>query len=236
MGAFTATHNVTERPSGSWMSLHGYGAAHLAYGRLLLAGYDMSLHLWRDAKYDGMLEANGVTFRLEFKSTGVNDDPLENLKKASFSFVSNHRSGGQISREAPIRTQPVSTEDADFAVGISSHDGTIWIVPVELLRIIGEKPKINRMCIFKEKVEVFKGLNEGLDSRVIQEGFSGKKPRELEKICKDNGITPSNESRQRNFPYPWQKQPRTRDIKVDYKDSLVLDIWAHIFNQIGKSD
>ena len=75
MGNFTKSHNILNRPIGLWRSIHGYGAAHLVNGRLLLSGYDISLHLWRDAKYDGILEANGVPFRIEIKSTGMNNDP-----------------------------------------------------------------------------------------------------------------------------------------------------------------
>ena len=92
MGNFTKNHNLKKLPIGNWRSLHGYGAAHLVHGRLLLSGYDVSLHLWRDAKYDGILEANGVPFRIEIKSTGVIKDPLSD-KKSEFTFTSNVRSG-----------------------------------------------------------------------------------------------------------------------------------------------
>ena len=44
----------------------------------------------------------------------------------------------------------VSTEDADFAFGVSSHDGTIWVFPVELFQILGTKQKIHYSNIFKE--------------------------------------------------------------------------------------
>ncbi len=61
MSIFSKTHNVVKIKPGNWRSLHGYGAAHLAYGRLLLCGYDVSLHLWRDAKYDGIHESSFKT-------------------------------------------------------------------------------------------------------------------------------------------------------------------------------
>ena len=64
MGSFTKSHNLKKLPKGKWRSLHGYGAAQLVHGRLFLLGYDVSLHLWRDVKYDGILGANGVPFRI----------------------------------------------------------------------------------------------------------------------------------------------------------------------------
>ena len=38
MGSFTKSHNLKKLPIGNWRSLHGYGAAHLVHGRLLLSG------------------------------------------------------------------------------------------------------------------------------------------------------------------------------------------------------
>lgn len=98
------------------------------HGRLLLSGYDVSLHLWRDAKYEGILEANGVPFRIEIKSAGLTRDPLIN-KNSNFQFKSNVCSGGKIDRSIPSREKMVSTENADFAFGVSSNDGNIWVFP-----------------------------------------------------------------------------------------------------------
>ena len=200
-------------------------------GRLLLCGYDVSLHLWRDAKYDCILEANGVPFRIEIKSTGLKVDPLTN-PKSFFGFTSGARSGGQISRAAKSRERNISTEDVDFAIGVSSHDGTLWIVPVELLQFIGHKPIIKYLDVFKEKVGVFQGLNTDLDSRKIRDGFSHLNVATLENICSKLTIPITNTLQQGNFSYPWQKSPKTSSIDVSYKDSLVLDIWKYIFQNL----
>ena len=202
MGNFTKSHNLRKLPLGNWRSLHGYGAAHLVYGRLLLSGYDVSLHLWRDAKYDGILEANGVPFRIEIKSTGVNKDPLSD-NKSEFTFTSNVRSGGQIDKRAPSREKMVSTKDADFAFGISSHDGTIWVFPVEIFEILGTKHKIHFSDIFKEKLGVFNGLSKTtLESLEIKYGFLKKSEPELENICKNEKINISNHSKIPKYCYP----------------------------------
>ena len=231
MGSFTKSHNLKKLPLGNWRSLHGYGAAHLVHGRLLLSGYDVSLHLWRDAKYDGILEANGVPFRIEIKSTGVTKDPLKD-GNSEFTFTSNVRSGSQISRSAPSREKMVSTEDADFAFGVSSHDGTIWVFPVELFEVLGTKHKIFFSNIFKEKLGVFNGLQKStIESLDIKYGFLKKSEKELEDICSNEKIVITNASKSSVYLYPWKKSARKEFIEVSYQQSLVLDIWKHIFSK-----
>ena len=51
-------------------------------------------------------------------------DPRKD-NNANFGFVSDGRSGMQINIEAPSRERMVSTEDVNFEIGISPHDGTI---------------------------------------------------------------------------------------------------------------
>ncbi len=229
MGNFTKSHNISNRPLGLWRSIHGYGAAHLVNGRLLLSGYDISLHLWRDAKYDGILEANGVPFRIEIKSTGMNSDPLVN-PKAEITFTSGGRSGSQISRDAESREKIISSDDADFAIGVSSHDGTLWIVPVELLGILGSKMKIHYSDIFKEKNKIFMGISDTLNSKAIRDGFTSLGESDLEKLCLCNRISITNHLRIPLFPYPWKTSKQKTSVISDYKKSLILDIWKHIFN------
>jgi len=232
MGFFTKSHNIKKLPEGNWRSLHGYGAAHLVHGRLLLCGYDVSLHLWRDAKYDGILEANGTPFRIEIKSTGMNNDPLEN-KNSLFTFTSNVRSGAQINKNIPSREKIVSTEDADFAFGVSSHDGSMWVYPVEIFQILGSKQKIHFNETFKEKLSIFNGIkNSTLNTLEIKYGFLKREIKELEGICKNENINISNKFRSENYEYPWQTSKRKKNIIIDYKESLVLDIWKHIYSSI----
>jgi hypothetical protein len=228
MSKFSATHNIVKRPIGNWRSIHGYGAAHLVNGRLLLCGFDISLHLWRDAKYDGILEANGIPFRIEIKSTGLSQDPLEN-SNSEFTFTSGGRSGKQISRDAESREKLVSTEDADFAIGVSSHDSTLWIVPVELLPIIGEKIKIHFSDIFQEKMNVFLGVSDSLDSKAIRDGFVNRDTKTLEQLCAINQIPIQNSLRLQEFQYQWQLSSNKKFITTDYHDSLVLDLWRYVF-------
>jgi len=39
---------------------------------LLLCGFNVTRSLWRDSKYDGMVEVNNETLRIEIKSIGAN--------------------------------------------------------------------------------------------------------------------------------------------------------------------
>jgi len=158
MAKFTKTHNIVEKEEGLWRSIHGYGAAQLVNGRLLLCGFDVSLHLWRDAKYDGIIECNGVPFRIEVKSTGMNKDPDYN-ESQKLTFTSGGRSGAQINRNVESREEILNVKDADFAIAVNSHDATLWILPIEILSLIKRKDIICKYAdIFKEKVSIFRGI------------------------------------------------------------------------------
>lgn len=233
MSSFSQSHNIVKRPAGNWRSIHGYGAAHLVNGRFLLCGYDISLHLWRDAKYDGILEANGIPFRIEIKSTGQNKNPLTN-PKAEFTFTSGGRAGRQINRHEPSREQTISTDNVDFIVGVSSHDTTLWIVPAELLNFLGNKIKIPFSDIFKEKVGIFLGIDKILDSQAIRNGFLNLDVTALENICDKSKISITNSSASNLFNYPWQTSSQKTVVQVSYTDSLVLDIWKHILHNTSR--
>ena len=66
------------------------------------------------------------------------------------------RSLAQISREAASREEIVSTKDCDFLIGVHSMSGVCWVIPVEVIGIIGRK-SINFALLesFKEKWGIF---------------------------------------------------------------------------------
>ena len=229
MVKFTNSHNLVKRPLGKWRSIHGYGAAQIVNGRLLLCGYDVSLHLWRDAKYDGILESNGIPFRIEIKSTGLNKDPEINPNQ-DITFTSGGRSGAQISRSSPSREAVIKKDDVDFAFGINSHDGSLWVVPVEILAILKKKKiKCGFADIYKEKVSVFRGIPKtSFTTDMIRKGFLDYSIKELEILCKENKIIISNIKKNNNFEYIWPQSKKIKTVTVDYKKSLMLDIWKYI--------
>ncbi len=60
---------------------------------------------------------------------------------------------------------------------------------------------------------------------------------QLELICKKNKIKNSNSSKEEKFNYLknilfGNKSERLDDIILNYKNSLVLDIWIFLFNKV----
>ena len=52
MKNFKDTYNIANVDN--WDSLKGYAGQELAFGRLMLCGFNVQRNLWRDAKYDGI--------------------------------------------------------------------------------------------------------------------------------------------------------------------------------------
>ena len=65
----------------------------------------------------------------------------------------------------------------------------------------------------------------------IKYGFLKKSEKELEDICNNEKITVSNTSKSSGYLYPWKKSAQKEVINVSYQQSLVLDIWKHIFSK-----
>ena len=60
---------------------------------------------------------------------------------------------------------------------------------------------------------------------------------ELELFCNKNKINISNSNKENNFKFPKKKllgenSDRLDDIIVNYKKSLIIDIWVFLFNKI----
>ena len=64
---------------------------------------------------------------------------LDFNESQKLTFTSGGRSGAQISRDAESREEILNIRDADFAIAVNSHDGTLWILPIEILSIIKKK-------------------------------------------------------------------------------------------------
>ena len=70
--SWDSTKNIVDMPNGNFRSILGYAGESLAIGRALVCGYNLFFKAWRDAKYDAVLDANGVLHRLEIKQTSGN--------------------------------------------------------------------------------------------------------------------------------------------------------------------
>ena len=147
--AWKKSFNLADRPPGSSRSITGYGAESLIIGRALLCGYNLFFKAWRDSKYDAVLEANKILFRVEFKGTST-----ENL-----TLTSGGRAGRQISRETASRERVLSTDDSELLIGIDSGCGICWIIPTEVVKILGKKQIPVRYLIqFKERWSIIRYL------------------------------------------------------------------------------
>jgi hypothetical protein len=64
------TRNLAELPYGLVRSILGYAGESLVIGRALACGFNLFFKAWRDSKYDAVLDAAGVLFRIEIKQSG----------------------------------------------------------------------------------------------------------------------------------------------------------------------
>ena len=167
---------------GKYRSILGYAGESLAIGRALVCGYNLFFKAWRDAKYDAVLDSNGTLFRIEIKQTSGE----------SLSVTSGGRAGEQISRAAASREQILSTGECDFVIGVQSMNGQCWIIPVELIEIIG-RTSLNSTLLsnFYEKWGVFTGNGSNFTSENMRVGFRNKTEKELNTICNSLGINDS---------------------------------------------
>lgn len=120
--------NIAGLGSGIERSILGYAGESLVIGRALVCGYNLFFKAWRDSKYDAVLDHGGNLYRIEIKQT-------RDAKQVS--LTSGGRSGAQISREAESREKVVSTEDCDFLVAVHSLSGKCWVIPTEVIEILG---------------------------------------------------------------------------------------------------
>ena len=227
MISFEKTHNLAKEKN--FRSLIGYAGQELAISRLMMCGFNVLRSLWRDSKYDGMFEVNNISIKIEVKQT----------TKEKFTVTSGSRAGKQISRAVNSREEILKKEDADFFFGVSTIDATCWMIPIELIEICKRKSfDFKHIELFKEKFKIFLGFADlNLTSKDIKNGFSEKNINSLEELCEQNKINISNKSREDKFRYPKRKllgndSDRLDDLIVDYKSSLIIDIWIFLFNKI----
>jgi hypothetical protein len=124
------TLNIASVAPGIERSILGYAGESLVIGRALVCGYNLFFKAWRDSKYDAVLDHLGVLYRLEIK---------QSRDGQQFSLTSGGRSGAQIDRSADSREQIVSPDDCDFLVAVHSLTATCWVVPAEVIAILGRK-------------------------------------------------------------------------------------------------
>ena len=214
------TKNLANLDVGSYRSVLGYAGESIAIGRALVCGYNLFFKAWRDAKYDAVLDSKNNLFRVEIKQTSGD---------SSLTLTSGGRGGKQIKDEVKkgdeSREKVLSTDDCDFVIGVQSLRGNCWIIPVELLEILGKKSiTISQLSIFDEKWKVFDFETKYITVEMIKKGFRDYTFNQLKDLCiKLNISIPSNDSEIKltNLAKP---------VKVNKEKRMIYEIWMYILN------
>ena len=214
------TKNLANLDGGIYRSILGYAGESIAIGRALVCGYNLFFKAWRDAKYDAVLDSNNNLFRVEIKQTSGD---------SSLTLTSGVRGGKQIKDEVKkgdeSREKVLSTDDCDFVIGVQSLRGNCWIIPVELLEILGKKSiTISQLSIFDEKWKVFDFSSKNITVEMIKKGFRDLTSNQLEDLCiKLNISIPSNDSEIKltNLAKP---------VKVNKEKRMIYEIWMYILS------
>jgi len=210
--------NISGRPQGTNRSITGYGAESLIIGRALLCGYNLFFKAWRDSKYDAVLEADKILFRLEFKGTSTE----------SLTLTSGGRSGKQIKKTAASREKVLSTEDSEILIGIDSACGVCWVIPTEVVKVLGKRQIATRhIDFFREKWGVLNYLatSPNLCRKILAHGILGLTDSEHEEliIAYGNGKAPGHDVN------PFQIGTRIFTGKI----KKTLNLWKLIYDQSG---
>ena len=214
------TKNLANLDVGSYRSVLGYAGESIAIGRALVCGYNLFFKAWRDAKYDAVLDSKNNLFRVEIKQTSGD---------SSLTLTSGGRGGKQIKDEVKkgdeSREKVLSTDDCDFVIGVQSLRGNCWIIPVEILEILGKKSiTISQLSIFDEKWKVFDFSSKNITVEMIKKGFRNFTSNQLEDLCiKLNISIPSNDSEIKltNLAKP---------VKVNKEKRMIYEIWMYILS------
>lgn len=210
--------NISGRPQGTSRSITGYGAESLIIGRALLCGFNLFFKAWRDSKYDAVLEAGKILFRLEFKGTST-----ERL-----TLTSGGRSGKQIKKTAASREKVLSTDDSEILIGIDSACGVCWVIPTEVVKILGKKQvPIKQIGFFQEKWNVINYLASSpyLCRKILAQGILGLTDSEHEEliIAYGNGKFPGSDDN----PFQIGTSTFTGSLRK------TLNLWKLIYDQAG---
>ena len=177
---WTPTRNLAGLPDGQVRSVLGYAGESLVIGRALICGYNLFFKAWRDSKYDAVLDHGGNLYRVEIKQSGSG---------RSLSVTSGGRSGAQISRDVESREEIVSTADCDILIGVHSMTGECWIIPTEVLEILGRK-SLNTSALepFRESWNIFQVAPSSFGSSQVKTQLRKMSLLRIEGIAHELGI------------------------------------------------
>jgi hypothetical protein len=212
------TRNLAALPEGLVRSILGYAGESLVIGRALACGYNLFFKAWRDSKYDAVLDASGVLFRVEIKQSGDGKQ---------ISCTSGGRSGQQINRDIDSREEVLSPEESDFLIGVHTFSGKCWIVPTEVIYFRGANTNSTWSLIdYEEKWKIFSQPPSGFSLQEIKKGFRHLTETELVATAGRLGITGKPE-----LKYRFTARNKVKTLP-NTRAWYILEIWRAIFVQL----
>ncbi len=212
------TKNLANLPDGSYRSVLGYAGESIAIGRALVCGYNLFFKAWRDAKYDAVLDSKNNLFRIEIKQTSGT---------ASLTLTSGGRGGKQIKEEVKKGTESrekvLSSNDCDFVIGVHSLKGNCWIIPVEIIEILGRKSiTLSQLYSFDEKWGIFDYDTKIIPLERVKIGFKSLSDTQLSELCEKLKILiPAGNSDIR-------LTNRSKAVTLNNRERKIYEIWSYI--------
>ena len=201
--------NITSIGEGQFRSLNGAADENVFIGKASKAGFFCFFKVWRDMPYDAVLDHEGILYRVEVKGSST----------GKFDLTRGGRSGEQINRDVASRKRRIVREDCDFVVCVDSNNGDCYILPIDVLDVIG-KSTISELILtpFKEKWCLFIHGTNRLSGELTRDGISALSTEELYQLAESLGA---------DIPAgPIRVGPK---IKVSgEREKVILQIWLKL--------
>lgn len=204
---------VEAAKSGTFRSLNGAADENIFIGRASKAGFYCFFKAWRDMQYDAVLDYNGILYRVEVKGSS----------NSQFNVTRGTRSGKQIKKGAS-RTRLLSREDCDFVVGVDSNIGNCYIIPEDIIQIIGNKNlSYATLQNYKEKWKLLMFSKNFLTKKQTRDGLYSTSYETLLKLATKLGIT---------VPTTSIRVPGTNRHIDNDREKLIYLIWEEIAKKL----
>lgn len=136
---------------GIYRTINGNANELIAIGRCIKAGFPCSKVEVTNGRYDAVIDCgNGKLLRVQIKGTSTN----------VLGFTGGSRSGQQIDRRAKKRTYKYAKNDCDLILGINSHNGECYIIPIEDIKKMGSTKALSKLKKYRENWTLLKKLSE----------------------------------------------------------------------------
>ncbi len=209
--------NITAQSVGTFRSLNGAADENVFIGKATKAGFFLFFKAWRDMPYDAVLDHEGILFRVEVKGASANSKG-----RTQFNVTRGGRSGAQINRAAPSRTRLIDRDDCDFVVGVNSDNGDCYIIPTDIIEILGRQNlSTTTLDSFKEQWKLFTFGTSRLTGEETRDGLRHKQLSELRTIGARLGVT---------IPATDYKVPGMKLSVADEASKWILLIWEKLCN------